>query len=213
MLHKVKNFVLYVAHEGNINGTDWENPTGSVNVQDGPGPSGSAPVYFTEEDSEEGSDLVDSDNDIKGDDDNLFMDNVDEEVTDEEVSIGNRGKARMSKEGVAADNGSDMSSDDELQLPDSDKEGQDMPRFRSFISKDVHNPIFKVGLLFESVDLLRKAVTEYSVRERVEVKIPRNERKRYHAICEEGCLWELYASKDPRANGMVIKRYNGTHSC
>jgi hypothetical protein len=63
------------------------------------------------------------------------------------------------------------------------------------------------------MELLTKAVIEYSVRERVEMKIPRNKRKRYHAICEEGCSWELYASKDPRANGMVIKRYNGTHSC
>jgi hypothetical protein len=30
------------------------------------------------------------------------------------------------------------------------------------------NPIFKVGMLFESVEVLRKAVTEYSVKQRVD---------------------------------------------
>ena len=52
------------------------------------------------------------------------MDNVDEEVTDEVVVKGkkvctkNRGRARMSSEGIAGDDGSDVSTDDELQLPD-----------------------------------------------------------------------------------------------
>jgi hypothetical protein len=79
-----------------------------------------------------------------------------------------------------------MSSDDELQyncliqvskknLPNSDGEGQDRLRFKSFVSKDL--PIFKVRTLFESVELLRKAVTEYSLRESVDVHLVRNERK------------------------------------
>ena len=62
------------------------------------------------------------------------MDNVDEEVTDEvvkgkKVCTEKRGRARMSSEGIAGDDGSDVSTDDELQLPDSDGEGQDRLRF------------------------------------------------------------------------------------
>ena len=64
----------------------------------------------------------------------------------------------------------------------------------------MHNPVFKVGMLFESMEVLRRAVTEYNLRERVELKMPRNEKKRYHAICEGGCSWNLYALVDPRAN-------------
>jgi hypothetical protein len=40
------------------------------------------------------------------------------------------------------------------------------------------NPSFYVGLMFISVERLRKATTEYSVRNKVEIKIARNDRIR-----------------------------------
>ena len=48
-------------------------------------------------------------------------------------------------------------------------------RFRSFKEQDLSNPIFKVGMLFESVELLRKAVTKYSIKERVQIHYSKNE--------------------------------------
>jgi len=77
----------------------------------------------------------------------------------------------------------------------------------------VGNPIFKVGMLFESVEVLRKAVTEYSVKQRVDIWFSRNEQKRLKAHCADGCPWLLYGSVDNRSNGMVIKTYQGTHNC
>jgi hypothetical protein len=40
---------------------------------------------------------------------------------------------------------------------------------------DVNQPSFFVGLVFPTVEKLREAITEYSVRNRVEIKMPRND--------------------------------------
>jgi len=100
----------------------------------------------------------------------------------------------------------------ELELPESDEEGQGL-RFKSFRSEDIDNPIFKVGMIFESVEMLRKAITQYSMKQRVEIKMPRNEKKRFKAHCADGCLWNLYASSDSRTQGLMIKTYHGQHTC
>jgi hypothetical protein len=85
--------------------------------------------------------------------------------------------------------------------------------FKAFRAVDMHNPIIKVGMLFESVELLRKAITGYSLKERVEIKMPRNEKKRLRAHGADGCPWGLYASNDSRAKGLVVKTYCGQHNC
>ena len=72
-------------------------------------------------------------------------------------------------------------------MPESDEEGQGL-RFKSFKSEDIDNPIFKVGMIFESVEMLRKAITQYSMKQRVEIKMPRNEKKRLKAHCADVCL-------------------------
>jgi len=41
--------------------------------------------------------------------------------------------------------------------------------------------------VFADVQKLRDAITEYSVRNRVEIKMPRNEKARLKAHCAEGC--------------------------
>ena len=82
----------------------------------------------------------------------------------------------------------DLSTDEEyLDLPDSDGEGEVRMRFRSFMPEDLSNPVFKVGMVFPSVEVLRKAITEYSLKNRVEIKMPRNDRTRIGAHCAEGC--------------------------
>lgn len=51
----------------------------------------------------------------------------------------------------------------------------------------MQNPAFHVGLVFPNVEKLRDAITEYSVRNRVEIKVPRNEKTRLKAHCVVGC--------------------------
>ena len=77
----------------------------------------------------------------------------------------------------------------------------------------MHNPIFKLGQLFATPEILRKVITEYSLKHRVKIKLPRNKNKRIDAHCAEGCPWKLYASVDSRSPGMVIKQFNGQHTC
>jgi len=72
---------------------------------------------------------------------------------------------------------------------------------KSFKEEDMLNPVFKIGMMFESVEILRKVVTEYSLRHIVHVKMPRNEKKRIEAVCCKGqCPWKLYASYDTRVH-------------
>ena len=66
---------------------------------------------------------------------------------------------------------------------------------------------------FPSIEMVRKAVTEYSLRHRVDVKMPRNDKTRISAHCAEGCPWQVYASKDARAKTILVKRYVGQHNC
>ncbi|CAN6304667.1 unnamed protein product [Urochloa humidicola] len=145
----------------------------------------------------EDSDFVDSDYEIAAEDDDLFTNNVDVEVVEE-----------------AQEKGDDLSTDEEcLDLPDSDGEGEVRLRFKSFMLEDLNNPVFKVGMVFPSVELLRKAITEYSLKNRVQIKMPRNDRTRIDAHCVAGCPWRLYASNDSRAKGFMVKTYQGTHNC
>ena len=81
--------------------------------------------------------------------------------------------------------------DDDLELPKSNGEGEERLRFNSWNEEDLRNPTFSVGLVFPSVQSLRQAITEYSVRNRVEIKLPRNDKKRVRAHCADGYLWNL----------------------
>ena len=52
-----------------------------------------------------------------------------------------------------------------------------------------------------------------SVRNRVDIKLPRNDRTRVRAHCAEGCPWNLYASWDNRVKSFIVKTYYGGHTC
>ena len=171
-----------------------------------------------EMESDSDSDFVDSDYDLEDQDDDLFVENVDEDVIDQGAARGKKiGKgestsARKLKKRMST--GDDVSSDeDDLYLPDSDGEDQVSKKFKSFRDADLENPVFKVGMLFDSVQMLRKAVTEYSLKHRVDISFTRNEKKRLRAQCVDGCPWNLYASTDTRTNGLMVKTYTSEHNC
>jgi hypothetical protein len=100
-----------------------------------------------------------------------------------------------------------------LDLPESDGEDDVRLRFSSFSEEDMQNPAFHVGLVFPNVEKLRDAIIEYSVRNRIEIKMPRNEKIRLKAHCVVGCHWNLYASLDTRTNSFMVKTYYGAHNC
>ncbi|CAN6164305.1 unnamed protein product [Urochloa humidicola] len=163
--------------------------------------------------------FVDSDYDLDDGDDDLFVDNVDDNITDEGVAQGQKiskgKKAQGSRlkgvEAIQLNNG-DMSTDEEeLALPEG--EGGVRLKFKTFREEDMDNPTFYVGLVFPSVQKLREAIIEYGVRNRVQIKMPRNDKKRIRAHCTDGCSWNLYASQDSRVKAFVVKTYFGEHSC
>lgn len=130
-----------------------------------------------EDSDKDDSDFVDSDYEIQADDDDLFVDNCDDEVIDEGVAKGKKiGKGKKFGYRRATPSVDDQSTDEEdLDLHVSNDEG-DMG-FKTFRPEDISNPSFKVGMMFESVLVLRKAVTEYSIKERVDIRLLRNEKK------------------------------------
>lgn len=141
-------------------------------------------------------DFVDSDNDIQVGDEDLLEDNVETNVGRVKGNKKAKGsKLKAIQTIVAQTCCDDEETDDEgLELPDSDGEGEGRLRFSSFREEDLNNPTFSVGLVFPNVEKLREAITEYSVRNRVEIKLPRNDKTRVRAHCAEGCPWNLYAS-------------------
>jgi len=240
IVDRVKTFVLYFDHEGCALKSDWDdvvlNPVASL-------PKVIIPTKFgnthdnnevatfvnqnlsDDSDSSDVSEFFDSDYEI-GDDDALFADNVDDDVRDGVVGRGKKRGNGTKKTGGTTYEGKQIvvhggtedeeSTDDEdgLQLPESDGESNPGLMSKSFKPEDMLNPVFKVGMTFESVEMLRKAVTEYGLIHIVDIKMPRNEQKRLGAVCSKGkCPWKLHASYDKRVHAMVIKTYSGHHNC
>ncbi|XP_066380780.1 uncharacterized protein [Miscanthus floridulus] len=202
---KVKNYVLFMDHYNSIDGNNWEdivfNPIASLPkvISSIKVPVPPRTYSANCDDSEDSSevDFVDSYYDVVDDDDDLFCDNVDEGVVDEGAAKGiivRAGRNRNAPTGIDKDSASkewdDLNSDEEeLELPESDEEGQVGQNMRSFRPEDLQNPIFKVGMKFDSVEVLRKDITEYSIKNRVEIKMPKNDRIRIKAHCDDGCPW------------------------
>jgi hypothetical protein len=124
-----------------------------------------AELHGNEDDDQEDSDydpkeIVDSDLDVSDGDDDLFEDNVDNSE-DEEVKIPKgqgkeKPKAKMLQEVEKICKQEDVEVD-EIWGPVIDVDGMP-PRFKIFRQQDMHDPKFHVGLCFESVEQLRKAI-------------------------------------------------------
>ena len=172
--------------------------------------------------------IVDSDYDISDGDDDLFADNVDmDEPMETEKKKEEKGKQKVEK-GKEAVKGKEKDGDkatsynhedelyesegDDLWAPDSDDEEVFM-KFKAFRTEDLHCPKFHVGQVFQTVELLRKAIKEYCCKNRVDVKLPVNDKKRVKATCDEDCTWYLWASYDSRTKCFMVKKYVDEHTC
>jgi hypothetical protein len=152
-------------------------------------------ISVNSEDSDYEPEIIDSDYDVSDEDFDLKEDVIDEE------------EDYKGKHVLIGDN-----SDDDLDLPDSDEESIRY-NFKTFRTEDMHKPTFQSGQVFESVELLRKAIREYSCQNRVDIKLPINDRQRLCAKCEPGCPWYLWASTNSRTKCFQIKRFDGEHTC
>jgi hypothetical protein len=171
--------------------------------------------------SEQTDGFVDSDYEMEdGDEDILEIFGDEDEAHVGEVTMKDIKKAKGSRlkpfDVIRPDvmSEEEEETDDEiLELPESDGEGEGGHGFKSFRDEDMSNPTFSVGLVFPSVEKVREAINEYSVRNRVEIKMPRNDKIRVKAHCAEGCPWNFYASLDSRTKSFVVKTYYGRHTC
>jgi len=132
--------------------------------------------------------MWDSDNEIEEGDADLFDDLVTShvQVKDHKKAKGSKLKTLEISRPVQGSDEEDTD-DEGLNLPELDGEGDVRLGFSSFSEEDIQNTAFHVGLVFADVQKLRDAITEYSVRNRVEIKMPRNEKARLKAHCAEGC--------------------------
>jgi len=240
MVDRFKTLIVYLDQDGFEDNT-WDdivlNPVAElpkvlsprkVNYQD-PKPGEKLPVFYTDldkgvvgqsggqgtsESTSEDEDFIYSDNEVLEGDEDLFEDLVYSAVDQKKSNKKARGSQLKGVEiVVAAVPDDEDTEEEELDLPGSDGEGEDRLRMKCWTKADVNQPSFSVGLVFPTVEKLREAITEYSVRNRVEIKMPRNDQRRLRAHCVVGCPWNLYASLDSRVKSFVVKTYYGGHNC
>lgn len=210
VVDKFRNLVVYFDHDDSCSSFVWDDIV-EKSVADLPKQQSnnnlvreedqSSKKGSIEEDSrsdsgsdESDEDFLDSDYELNDGDDDLFSDHVD----GEKAAKGKKAKAsRLKGDVVHANNDEQFSSDDEemdlLEDDDGDANGGMKVKFKTWREVDMNNPTFKVGLVFSSVQHLRDAIAEYNVGNRVQIKMPRNEKQRIRAHCAEGCSWNLFA--------------------
>jgi hypothetical protein len=149
------------------------------------------------------SDFVDSVFNAESGDDDLFADNIDKSVND-----------NNEKDICHEQEDEDALDDTDLSVVQGDPEllKKMIKPFNPEV--DMDNPIFRLGLKFSGVEELRKAVTTYGIRHRKLLKKTKNDKRRLHAHCSPGCPWYLKASADSRrTGGFIVTEYEGNHTC
>lgn len=86
-------------------------------------------------------------------------------------------------------------------------------KLRSFKLEDLKAPTFKLGMKFLTATDLRRAIQEYTVQNRVQIKYVKNDKQRIRAHCSDDCPWYLFAAPDSRTTSFVVKTYVGDHTC
>ncbi|KAM0839990.1 hypothetical protein ACQ4PT_059958 [Festuca glaucescens] len=152
------------------------------------------------------SEFYDSDWDAEDGDDDLFLDNVDKDVNNN-----NEPTDIVEQEDDAGLEHEDLN----LSKEEYSKLTYKFKEFNAEV--DMEAPIFKVGMLFSSMEEFRRALNSYNVNERVKIRKTRNEATRLHAMCEGfhefGCPWKIKVSLDNRKEAYAVKEYCNDHTC
>ncbi len=93
----------------------------------------------------------------------------------------------------------------------SEDELESVPLFNP--ETDMKDPKFELRMVFPSFDILRKAVKQYSIRNRVGVEFAYNDKRRLRVVCQPGCPFLLTAGKYKDGPQVQIKRVDHDHSC
>ncbi|XBH59769.1 hypothetical protein VPH35_114458 [Triticum aestivum] len=156
-------------------------------------------------DEETDEEFYDSDFDAEDGDDDLFDRNVDKEVGDHRES--------EFIPDIEAELPEDALDDSHLDLSKEEREKLKY-NFRAFNPEtDLNAPTFRLGMIFGDMKELRLAISAYSVRNRVVMRKTRNTATTLVAVCKEGCSWYMKAGKDNRTSSIVIKKFQGKHTC
>lgn len=80
--------------------------------------------------------------------------------------------------------------------------------------EDCEVSIFELGMVFEGADQFRKAVADYAVEYRRQLKLRPNEKHRVRVKCKNvKCKWLLYASIGRDSGDFIVKNYHPIHKC
>ncbi|XP_049388704.1 uncharacterized protein LOC125853077 [Solanum stenotomum] len=71
-----------------------------------------------------------------------------------------------------------------------------------------------LGMVFEGANQFRKAVADYAVEYRRQIKLRPNEKHRVRVKCKNAnCKWLLYASIHRDSGDFIVKNYHPVHKC
>lgn len=239
---KFQFFKLYVTEKDIFDGLELDDicigGTPELSIATSPKPGSSEHVTLSpnrqpkdteilteseDDDNNYGDDFVDSDNEVDKDDDDLYEEWVDEDVT------GKKKETDWVDDDYDSDDLDLPASDSEYEPDELEEETQEQDgegtktkkkkkkkvKLRSFRPEEMQQVIFKIGMIFPTVVELRKAIQEYIIQNRVQIKYAKNDLQRVRAYCdgEEECPWYLFAAPDSRTKAFVVKTYEGTHKC
>lgn len=78
---------------------------------------------------------------------------------------------------------------------------------------DMDNPQLKVGMMFSTAQVFRRAVVEYNVKGGYEIRYLKNKNARITAACKNPqCKWRIHASPFNKVTFM-IKSLTAEHTC
>ena len=106
----------------------------------------------------------------------------------------------MGDDEVFIDSSDELSEDSDEELDVLAQPGVDLPsrRKRHKLRYDSSSSIsfFELGMIFESATQFRKALADYAVQHKVQLRLKPNEPHRVRVKCEGKCKWEIFASLD-----------------
>jgi hypothetical protein len=83
----------------------------------------------------------------------------------------------------------------------------------------MEHPQLRTDMIVDSVEVFRKPVTQYAIKERVQIRKKRNNQKRFEAVCvgetstRETCTWKIVVVQYNKTTYFLVKFYYGKHTC